>query len=196
MNIEPYILLIFLGLILFLAGLSHRISVVSQWDLAVFKKLNAISQSNAQIVFFRVLWPIGTTPFTLIMLLSIFLYDWRTGLMASLSIFCAIFIERTIKLNIKRIRPFEDLPDIAIHQPRRPNDPSFPSGDSLRVWFLAAVLSVVFGLAWYYIAVVCLLALLISLGRIAMGVHYPLDVLSGAGLGLIAAGICLLILYR
>ncbi len=195
MNIEIYTALIFWGLILFLAGLSHRISVVSQWDLAVFKKLNAVNQNNAQIGFFRVLWPIGTTPFTIIILLSIFLYDWRKGLLASLSIFCATFVERIIKFNMKRIRPFEDLPDIAIHQPRRPNDPSFPSGDSLRVWFLAVVLSVIFGLAWYYIAVMCILALLISLGRIAMGVHYPLDVLSGAGLGLVAAGICLLILY-
>jgi membrane-associated phospholipid phosphatase len=195
-NIELSTLLIFCGLILFLAGLSHRILAVSQWDLAAFKQFNAISQNNAQIVFFRVLWPIGTTPFTIITLLSLFLYDWRKGLLAGLSIFCATFIERIIKLNMKRIRPFEDLPDIAIHQPRRPNDPSFPSGDSLRVWFLAAVLPVVFGLAWYYILVVCFLALLISLGRIAMGVHYPLDVLSGAGLGLIAAGICLLILYH
>src|SRR5687767_2035842 len=196
MNIEIYTLLIFCGLILFLAGLSHRISAVLQWDIAVFKKFNAINQNNAQIGFFRFLWPIGTTPFTIIMLLSIFLYDWRKGLLAGLSIFCATFIERIIKLNMKRIRPFEELPDIVLYQPRRPNDPSFPSGDSLRVWFLAAVLSVVFGLAWYYILVVCLLALLISLGRIAMGVHYPLDVLSGAGLGLIAAGICLLILYH
>jgi membrane-associated phospholipid phosphatase len=48
-------------------------------------------------------------------------------------------------------------------------------------------------LNWYlpFAAVAVALAMLISLGRIAMGVHFPLDVLGGAGLGLFFAGVFL-----
>ena len=182
------------GMLLLLAGFSYRIPAFSRWEKVVFKKLYAINQGRSQIRLFRLLWPLGTTPFTVIVLLALILHNPRLGLAASLSLLCAALAERIIKLSMKRVRPFIELSDITMRQPRQPKDPSFPSGDSLRVWFLVFMLAFVFQWSWPYVLAVFFIALLITSGRIALGVHFPTDVLGGAGLGVLAAGMCLLIL--
>lgn len=72
-------------------------------------------------------------------------------------------------------------------QPLKPLDPSFPSGDALRIWYLTLITAAIFSSLPFLIAAI-ILAAVISLGRIMMGVHYPSDVLAGSGLGVIAAG--------
>ena len=107
---------------------------------------------------------------------------------ATLTYLVAASVERMIKLKFLRSRPFEVLSDVQVQQPNHPHDPSHPSGDTLRVWFLALVFPAAFGLPWPVTLLTCTFAVILSLGRIALGVHYPLDVLGGAGLGLLAAG--------
>jgi membrane-associated phospholipid phosphatase len=70
-----------------------------------------------------------------------------------------------------------------------PYDPSHPSGDSFRVWFLAILFPIAFLLPVSTFIFSFLVAIILSLGRIALGVHYPLDVISGAGLGILTSSI-------
>ena len=70
---------------------------------------------------------------------------------------------------------------------RAPTDPSFPSGHTTIAFACAAVLA-------YFrprlAPLLFLLAAAIALSRIYVGVHYPLDVVGGAALGLaIGAGV-------
>ncbi|MBN1369232.1 MAG: phosphatase PAP2 family protein [Dehalococcoidaceae bacterium] len=81
-----------------------------------------------------------------------------------------------------RQRPFEELDVNLLFY--APTDPSFPSNSA----------SVLFGLAWgifFYNrkagAVLLTIAGIQGLSRIYVGVHYPLDILGGAVLGLLVA---------
>lgn len=74
--------------------------------------------------------------------------------------------------------------DLVIHAPlEMPSDKSFPSGHAQTSMATAVYLSLVYPRA---APVFVVLALSVGLSRIALGVHFPLDVLVGASLG--AAG--------
>jgi undecaprenyl-diphosphatase len=66
-----------------------------------------------------------------------------------------------------------------------PHDPSFPSGHTTVAFACATVLSY---FAPKLAPVLFLLALAIGFSRIYVGVHYPLDVLGGAALGVLVGG--------
>lgn len=191
MSLNPSITFIVLGLCLFAAGLGYRMPRLAEWDARTFRSINGALNGPALMTVFRLAWPLGTTAFTLLALLLMFFLDYRAGLPAAVIYFGAVACERSIKAALKRSRPFEALPGIAVHQPRQPADPSFPSGDTLRVWFLTVIFAAAFTPAAAYVIVAGLLACTVSLGRVALGVHYPLDIVAGAGLGFLAAGLSL-----
>jgi undecaprenyl-diphosphatase len=138
---------------------------------------------------FKLLWPLGTTPFTLLALLILTILEYKSGLLA-IGLFCLVVsFEWLLKKSEKRPRPFSFLHNVKVLQPRQPKDPSFPSGDSLRVWYISLVLPIAFGLALPFRIIVLILAALVTLGRSVLGVHFPTDAIAGAGLGILTAGV-------
>ncbi|MCJ7435311.1 MAG: phosphatase PAP2 family protein [Anaerolineales bacterium] len=86
-----------------------------------------------------------------------------------------------IKFSVRRKRPEGEWGGIY-----RNTDPhSFPSGHAART-FLIAIVASAFVPAWLVI-VLWVWAPLVSLARVAMGVHYVSDVLAGAVVGMIVA---------
>lgn len=67
-----------------------------------------------------------------------------------------------------------------------PSDPSFPANSAATTWALACAL-------WMYDrgigGIALVLAFMMGLSRIFVGVHYPLDILAGAIIGIVAARI-------
>ncbi|OQY51875.1 MAG: hypothetical protein B6230_03880 [Desulfobacteraceae bacterium 4572_89] len=175
------------GFILSLGGLLYPIASVQSQDHRIFNFLHL--GLVKMVPLFRLLWPMGKTPFMAAMLSVLYLSGWPSGFWATL-FFCVIAcIERSLKLIVKRPRPFSVLSDVQMSQPQKPQDPSHPSGDSMRIWYLAFVIPMAFGLPWAIFILLCSIAILVSLGRIALGVHFPLDIMGGTGLGLIGAGL-------
>ena len=190
--------LVLLGLILYIIGLTYK-SRDSWLDVRILTASHHFLRRQPWVSIFRWLWPLGTTPTALGMLLLLAVYNLRLGLTTALVLVVIMTIENLIKRSHARPRPFQALHGIHMLQPRQPRDPSFPSGDALRAWFLASLIPLALGAGYPLLQVVTLLvtgvlAALVSLGRIAMGVHYPSDVIGGAGLGLIASGAVLFIL--
>ncbi len=184
--------LIFVGLSLALLGFLHRHPGIEKWDARTFQFLHAhLRRSSA---FFRYIWPLGTTPVAIVLIAMAFIPGPQAGWPLSLAYGVAALGERIIKMSVQRQRPFRSLAGVQMEQPARPLDPSHPSGDAMRVWFLALALPAAFGLPWPVYLITTLAAVVLSLGRVALGVHYPLDVISGAGLGLFAAGLACLYL--
>jgi undecaprenyl-diphosphatase len=103
---------------------------------------------------------------------------WAISLFAAIALLAVIVM--TIKFTVRRRRPQGEWGGIY-----RSTDPhSFPSGHAARA-FLIGVVALGLGPAWLAV-VLCLWAPLVSLARVAMGVHYLSDVVAGAVLGIIA----------
>jgi len=92
----------------------------------------------------------------------------------------AIVVEDVLKPTIHRERPFVAAPQVAVIG-GRPDDYSFPSGHAGTSFAGALTLSTLAPggrAAWWA------LALLIAYSRVYLGVHYPLDVVAGATIGM------------
>jgi undecaprenyl-diphosphatase len=113
---------------------------------------------------------------------------WRPwALTVLLSIIGLAVIVLAIKFTIRRRRPEGEWGGMY-----RSTDPhSFPSGHAARA-ILIGMLAIGLGPVWLAIFL-CIWAPLVALARVAMGLHYLSDVVAGAVLGAIAAGIVLLI---
>jgi undecaprenyl-diphosphatase len=164
-------------------GLAWRFERVRVGELNCFYKINHIHLRPLLDQIFIFARPLGTKWF-LRFFLGIVLI-WRTELIGTLIVVSVLsaLIERGIKMIVRRPRPFRDHEKIILRQNPSPRDPSFPSGDATRIWFIFA--SILFGLHPTSILSLSigLCAVVVSFGRVRLGVHYPLDVWAGTGLG-------------
>lgn len=123
-------------------------------------------------------WFWGAALVVIWLLSDAFWRRWAIVLLAAISVLAAAVM--SLKFIIRRRRPEGDWGSIY-----RNTDPhSFPSGHAARA-FLIAVLATVLGPAGLAIAL-WIWAPMVSLARVAMGVHYLSDVVAGSILGAIA----------
>jgi undecaprenyl-diphosphatase len=109
--------------------------------------------------------------------------DW--SVVQLLSIAMLVVVVMSFKFSIRRKRPAGEWGGIY-----RSTDPhSFPSGHAARA-FLIAVLATGLGPGWLA-ALLWVWAPLVSLARVAMGVHYASDIAAGAALGVMIGVLCL-----
>lgn len=111
--------------------------------------------------------------------------DWRrAGVAAVLSAGLALAVGKVISELVDRSRPFvADPHGVHLFSPHAA-DPSFPS-DHATAAFAIAVAIVLRKRGWGIVALIA--ATVLSVGRVAIGIHYPSDVLAGAVLGAAAA---------
>jgi membrane-associated PAP2 superfamily phosphatase len=93
-------------------------------------------------------------------------------------------LTQLIKVLVKRPRPF--IQNIQITPVYRAGGYSFPSGHSSSSFATATALSAAYP-KWYVIAPAFLWAGTTAYSRMYLGVHYPTDVATGAGLGAASA---------
>ena len=115
---------------------------------------------------------------------------WRTrggrrGLWVALTIFSGMILAwataETIKVIVRRPRPFLAIPDSLPAIIPEPSSYAFPSGDTA----LAFGAAVAFGQCLpRFRPFALLLAFAVGLSRVFVGVHYPLDALGGAIVGI------------
>jgi membrane-associated phospholipid phosphatase len=159
---------------------------IQEMDAKFAKKIQNSLIDN--VSFFQYIWPLGSTPVALVIICMAFIQGWQEGTIIAITFAAISTIERAVKLKLDRNRPFYDHSEIELIQPTYPSDPSHPSGDVMRVWFLAVTIPITFHLNWTVAVTTCIIAALLSIGRVVLGAHYPLDVLGGIGYAVIGAG--------
>ena len=177
-----------IGFIFLLSGFSHLFDFTKSWEIKIAYLLQVSFKNKPWLPMFQEIWFFGRTSFAITILILLTAFNWKMGLAAIVVFLIIVGIENLIKKSFTRSRPYSTISEINMLQPIEPTDPSFPSGDALRVWYLALILPAITGENPILLIACVFLAILVSLGRMVMGVHYITDTVSGAGLGLLGAG--------
>jgi undecaprenyl-diphosphatase len=105
---------------------------------------------------------------------------WQMALAIGLAVLVA---DAVLKPAFQRARPFEAAVDVRVIAPR-PVNHSFPSGHAATAFAGGAALARIWpGARTGLLTLACLIAF----SRVYVGVHYPLDVIGGAIVGMAAA---------
>lgn len=151
------------------------------WNVRWFRRISRHSGRSPLLdATFRALTPVGKG-WTAALLIPIFFFAGGPG--AAIALTSALVLTGLVVLVLKRIfrhrRPTRLLD--GVHNPEGIHARSFPSGDAAYAWCVFAASSSV--LAPVAQGLLGALALLIAVGRIYRGVHFPLDVAVGAAIG-------------
>jgi len=177
-----------LGLLLLLLSFIHLFDELIPLEVNIVRYVQQISKRKPLLFFFKEVWFFGRTSFAFILLVFLVCINWKTGLIAVGVFLVIVIIEYLVKTLYFRKRPYAAHQGIAMLQSLEPLDSSFPSGDTMRVWYLALIISTYAGDTTFFLTATISLAILVTLGRLVMGVHYLTDTLAGAGLGILGAG--------
>jgi undecaprenyl-diphosphatase len=104
----------------------------------------------------------------------------RGAVAAGLSAAVALAVAHVLSVLVDRPRPFVADPSAVHLFARHAADAGFPS-DHATASFAIAVAILLRSRRWGYVTLA--MAVVLSVGRVAMGLHYPSDVIAGAALG-------------
>jgi membrane-associated phospholipid phosphatase len=159
---------------------------VFQWNQPVFLWLH---QSFLQLpgALWQSLTVLGESSVLPLVLVLLFRHRPNLFWAATLGGIIAYGISHGLKPLVDELRPPAVLPDLVVIGPRLLHS-SFPSGHSTTGFSVMALLILGLPCRRFASTAFCLLvAILIAASRIAVGVHWPVDVLAGAVVGWLSA---------
>lgn len=162
------------------------------WDDTLSRRLRVAERPGMLRTFAAILAHSGDSWFWIAGLGLLWLWgdnDWKArSLILVVGVVVTAVLVMAMKFTIRRKRPEGEWGRIY-----RATDPhSFPSGHAARAALLA-VLACSFGVPWFGLTLV-IWAPLVSLARVAMGLHYISDVIVGIIIGiLMGVGVILLV---
>jgi undecaprenyl-diphosphatase len=181
------------------AGLS-MLEALNAADIRLFHLVNIEWTHPALDAFFTFVTEFKTT-MPLVALLAV-VGLWRGGpgerlgiLLAVTAVLLADMVGATIKDEVERLRPFNAIADARVLVGMS-SSYSFPSNHAVNT----AAAALVLGITWRrhpWVSVgVALSALSVGYSRVYVGVHYPVDVVTGMALGVTVGGLVLAVTAR
>jgi membrane-associated phospholipid phosphatase len=173
-----------------LASLGALVGVVSAPERAVFRAVNGLPGWLERGMWALQLLGVLITPI-LVAVGVLATRRWRPALALVLLAPLKLVAEREVlKKLLERQRPGQNEPG-AILRDVPPAGLSFPSGHAIIAVGMATLLWPYLGVRGRVVAV--LLAVAVGVARVYLGAHNPLDVVAGAGLGLLLGGLLTLL---
>jgi membrane-associated phospholipid phosphatase len=184
-----------LGAALFgVAALLLKAGAVS-WDVSLFRTLNQVPAAAASVLtpLSHLFLPAGII--AVVVLLAVYVVARNRSVLpvatGAAAAGTAWALAHAAKAIADRPRPYEVMADAVLRQ-QPAHGTSFPSSHTAVT--LAVVIALVPFLARPLAAAGIAYAVLVGWSRVYLGVHYPLDILGGAGIGMTAGGVILLAL--
>lgn len=160
------------------------------WQLPFIEKLHTIRNPLFDL-FFKFLNFFDTQEFVFILIPAIWVgYSWRAGVRLFYLLALSSVVNSALKMFFAFPRPFHLEPSLAVI---KVTGFGFPSGGAQQAVLLSALLVYTFRSRWAWIVGLNYF-FWISLSRLYLGVHFPIDILGGWALGLIF--LCLYIYVR
>jgi membrane-associated phospholipid phosphatase len=162
------------------------------FDTRIFLELNRVFSDPVATFLFSAATALGNGLVLAVLVLpSLYFFDRARFREHALAMVLAVafsgLVVTVIKIPLDRVRPPEHFATLGqeVHTPLgTPKDRSFPSGHTQTAFGAAIYLSCMYpALSPIFL----LLACLAGVSRIAVGVHFPLDVLAGAAIGSLGA---------
>lgn len=174
-----------------MANLNLQLQQIKAWDAELCAFCNRQSRSFTVRNLFRIASRLGDGVFWYTLMVVLLIEDGMNAVPAVLHMIIigllGTLIYKIIKGKTLRPRPFNVYPAIKCVG-KTLDQFSFPSGHTLHAVAFSTVAvayyPLLFWLVWPF-------ALLVALSRPILGLHYPSDVLAGAALGAMIAGISL-----
>jgi len=188
-------LLAALGAALFgVSALLLKIGAVG-WDLSPFRILNQVPAAAASVLtpLTHLFLPAGIIAVVVLAVVYVVVRNHSVLPVAAgcLAAGIAWLLADAAKAIADRLRPYQVMADVVLRQ-QPAHGTSFPSSHTAVT--LAVALALVPFLARPLAAVGIGYAVLVGWSRVYLGVHYPLDVLAGGGIGMAVGGVILLAL--
>jgi len=184
-----------LGAVLFAAAAVVLKAGATGWDVSLFRILNEVPPAVASVLtplshLFR---PAGIV--IVVVLIAGFVVAWTRSVLpvaaGAVAAAVAWALANLAKAIADRPRPYQVVADAVLRQ-QPAHGTSFPSSHTAVT--VAVVIALLPFLPRVLAGVAIAYAVLVGWSRVYLGVHYPLDVLAGAGIGMAVGGAVLLAL--
>jgi len=155
-------------------------------NVIVFRFVNSHHSPAADVFFTHYYW-LGNGFIVVFVAALVFIFRRKKFWILLLSVGIETIVVQVLKQVFDQPRPPVVLSGVHLLQPLQYH--SFPSGDVALAFAMAVPLMV--GEKWYTQALLILYATLIGYERMYLGVHFPLDVMTGALIGTLSGGLAL-----
>jgi membrane-associated phospholipid phosphatase len=175
------------GLVVLVAcGFVVRDGTVGSVELSVFHAVNGLPDALTPVMnAAQLLGVLAIGP--VVALVALLLRRWRLAIAALLVTAGKLLGERTVWEIVQRSRPGRTISDAIVRGNTPERGISFVSGHVVLVTGLAWVITPYLRGRWRIVP--WLVVAFVSLARVYLGAHAPLDVVGGVGLGLVVGGL-------